>query len=299
MGEDDTAEYLPASVYIMPSAITIMNEVRNRPPLPSKHSARRLNQRPSKQSLGKAPSRVSTSSSGSASYAGLKRDVLYRAINEFDLPGSMVSEYADLLTLLSYDLTPFMSQGQTWCLCRGKTDGRSPCQRLIPEVYLRASVGKILIAAEKPHLQGDDLVEELATALSYAICSEHHRTIHKVVRALESREAVERWRSRHSWAGRIATPTPEEPSFDITDDMLAAAVENAHLDGVYSEDDMLAAYGTIDRLKMERQHQEYLRRSRRGNRSESDASSISSAKKLQELRKRVRSFESGRMLYSA
>ena len=128
------------------------------------------------------------------SYTGLKRDILYRAINEFQLSGSRLSAYDDLLSRLNMDLSPSVSRGHTWYLCRGRKEDRSACERMVPEVYLRTAVGKLLKTADRMELRGEDLIEELANALSYAICSEHNRNVHKVVRAIKFLPVVEQWR---------------------------------------------------------------------------------------------------------
>lgn len=186
----------------------------------------------------------------------------------------MLSSYTDLLDRLGFDLTPLVSQGQTWYLCRGKKDDRVPCRRMVPEIYLRTSVGKVLKAADKADLKGDDLVEELATALSYAICSQHHQTVHKVARAIESRQVIEKWREEQSPAN---TPSnwikqgsrPSTPSSPTDEDA----------EGEDFDDYPFVTSEATERLKVERDYQDILRASNRerGGSGSDPASSASSA----------------------
>ncbi|KAF2173746.1 hypothetical protein M409DRAFT_48679 [Zasmidium cellare ATCC 36951] len=258
--------------------IMSINESPDQSPPPSRQAIRRPAQQPGHQSSARVPSNASASSSTrsqgrNSSYTVLRRDILYRAINEFQLSGAMLSSYTDLLNRLGFDLTPLVSQGQTWYLCRGKRDDRLPCRRMVPEIYLRTSVGKVLKAADKPELKGDDLVEELATALSYAICSQHHRTIHKVARAIESRQVVEQWREDRSSADTSTTTPIKEESRPSPPSNLAE--EDAEDDE--TEDDPFVTSKSKERLKVERHYQEILRGSSRERGSGSDAGSISSA----------------------
>ncbi|KAF7190906.1 hypothetical protein HII31_08065, partial [Pseudocercospora fuligena] len=145
-----------------------------------------------------------------ASHSAFKKEIVYRAVNEHQLQASMLNAYADLLERLGFDLNAYISNGQTWYLCKGKQDNNRSCQRLIPEVYLQACIGEILKAADKPETTGDSLVDDLANALSYAIC-EHHKEIHKFVRAIEMRQIIEQWRTSKPVPKEAAETTKEEP----------------------------------------------------------------------------------------
>lgn len=134
--------------------------------------------------------------SRSSSYAVLKRDILYSTINEYRLPGHRLNRYAELLDLLNIDLYPFFADGQTWYHCQGRQEDHSKCKRMVPEIYFRTTLGMLLRVAGELDLQGDELVEELANALSYAICSKH-RDIHKILRAHEASHVLQEWRQKY------------------------------------------------------------------------------------------------------
>ncbi|KXT09184.1 hypothetical protein AC579_7262 [Pseudocercospora musae] len=150
-----------------------------------------------------------TSTRKHASHSAFRKDILYRAVNGHQLPASMLNAYAELLERLDLDLNAYISDGQTWYLCKGKQDKNKSCQRLIPEVYLQVCIGEILKAADKPETTGDWLVDELANALSYAIC-EHHKEIHRCVRAIEMRQIIEQWRISKPVSEEAAETTKEE-----------------------------------------------------------------------------------------
>lgn len=137
-----------------------------------------------------------------------KKEILAQAINEFQLPASLLGLYAELLDQLGFDLNPVTANWQTWYLCKGKQD-RSPCRRIIPEIYFRTCVGKVLKAADKPETTSDNLVEELSIALSFAIC-EHHKEIHKVVRASEMRHIIDKWRTKRAAVNSIPEVAKED-----------------------------------------------------------------------------------------
>lgn len=135
-------------------------------------------------------------------------------------------------------------------------------------------MGKVLKAADKPELKGDDLVEELATALSYAICSQHHRTIHKVARALESRQVVEQWREDRSFTDTNTDTTPsirEESRPSTTSNEAEEDLEDDE-----AEDDRFVTSKSKERLKVEKHYQDILRASSRERGGGSDANSMSS-----------------------
>lgn len=209
-------------------------------------------------------------------YTVLKRDVLYRAINEYQLSGSKLTAFADLLDQLKFDFSPLVSGGQTWYLCRGRlNEGLTPCRRMVPEIYFRTAVGKILKAADKADLTGDDLIEDLATAFSYAICSDHHRTIHKIVRAIEARQTVEQWRYEHRTSVRTMEarqtveqwryehkPLESKPSPDRVDSPQPSIPLTLSEDTAVepsSDADSLSSQATNVRVEVERDYQEYLR----------------------------------------
>ncbi|KXS95503.1 hypothetical protein AC578_4631 [Pseudocercospora eumusae] len=150
-----------------------------------------------------------TSTRKHASHSAFRKEILYRAVNEHQLPASMLNAYADLLERLGFDLNAYISNGQTWYLCKGKQDNNKSCQRLIPEVYLQVCIGEILKAADKSETTGDSLVDDLANVLSYAIC-EHHKEIHRFVRAIEMRQIIEQWRTSKPVSKEAAETTKEE-----------------------------------------------------------------------------------------
>ncbi|EME81556.1 uncharacterized protein MYCFIDRAFT_204350 [Pseudocercospora fijiensis CIRAD86] len=193
-----------------------------------------------------------------ASHSAFRKEILYRAVNEHQLQASMLNAYADLLERLGFDLNAYISNGQTWYLCKGKQDNKSSCQRLIPEVYLEASIGEILKAADTTETTGDSLVDHLANALSYAIC-EHHKEIHRFVRAIEMRQIIEQWRaSKHipkestdstkeeslsTEAFPMPNSTPVSPR-PMINGPLAATLETSHSTESKSEPQMPAQSGT-------------------------------------------------------
>jgi hypothetical protein len=191
------------------------------PQPPSRPALRRLVMRPSRDKLAEAPQcdvkheeaeaivsmplimptfpspTAEDIQARSPSYAVWERDVLYSTINEYQLPGYRLSAYANLVDLLDLNLYPLFAEGQTWYLCRGKGEDLTSCKRMVPEDYFRTTLGILLKLADNVEYQGDDLVEKLATALSYAICSKHH-PIHKILRAHEASQVILQWRERYS-----------------------------------------------------------------------------------------------------